>query len=454
MLLGIIINRQLQIEMNRLTVNPDRPDAWEIQLNEGTNHLGRGDHADFKIADGSVSGSHCDILVTSGDVSIRDLGSTNGTFIEGQPVQMAKLLEGQKIRLGNIEMVFHADAPPSRPDANPATSPAASGLRISGLNHALEPAPNLAAVPPPLAPAFDLSAAAKCCKFHPKSPARWFCGKCRRSFCDLCVNAHTIGGQAKYLCRTCAVDCVPLKVEINIQPGAGFMPSLPGAFLYPFRGTGILILIFSTILFSALSFMSAGIFSLLMKMAAIGYLFSYMQNIIHATANEESQMPEMPGMDGLFIGFFRLAGTVLMSFGLPLGLLVARFYGVEIPVAAIIVTTLLGCVYFPMAFLAVAMKDNVLSSNPLIVLPSIIRVPGQYAVAFVVFASIFGVQQIGNYVASGAGSVAFTTTSISVMFMAFGVRMIWSFISVYLMTVNMRILGLLYVTQKDKLAWD
>jgi len=74
-------------------------------------------------------------------------------------------------------------------------------------------------------------------------------------------------------------------------------------------------------------------------------------------------------------------------------------------------------------------------------------------VTVIMFAAIFGVQQIGNLVSSAAGSVAFTTTDMSVMFMAFGIRMIWSFISVYLLTVNMRIMGLLYATQKEKLGW-
>jgi hypothetical protein len=39
------------------------------------------------------------------------------------------------------------------------------------------------------------------------------------------------------------------------------------------------------------------------------------------------------------------------------------------------------------------------------------------------------------------------------MFLSFGIRIIWSFVSVYLLTVNMRILGLLYLTQKEKLGW-
>ncbi|HZI33066.1 MAG TPA: FHA domain-containing protein, partial [Candidatus Binatia bacterium] len=77
--------------MNRLIINPNRPDSWEIQLKEGANRLGRSDDADFKIADGSVSSSHCTFLVANGDVTIQDLGSTNGTFINGRSIQTAKL---------------------------------------------------------------------------------------------------------------------------------------------------------------------------------------------------------------------------------------------------------------------------------------------------------------------------------------------------------------------------
>jgi hypothetical protein len=430
--------------MNRLVVNPSRPDTWEIQLNHGTNHLGRGEANDFKIADASVSSRHCQIIVNDNSVSIHDLGSTNGTFVNGAPVQEHKLENGQTIRLGSVEMAFYTDAPKPVP-----TTPAAPRLRVTMTDHA--PATTSTVVtdlPPPLAPALDTHAASSICKFHPKSPARWFCPKCKRSFCDLCVNAH----HNKRTCRACAVECAPLEVHVTESTEQGFLTSLPGAFIYPFRGTGILVLIFSAMLFSALGAMG-GIFSILIKIGAIGYLFSYMQNIIHATANEEKEMPELPGMDDLFGGFLRLAGTVVMSFGLAIGLLVAKMFEVDIPVSAIIITMILGCLYFPMAFLVVAMKDNVMSCNPLVVVPSILRVPGQYIVTVVMLIAIFGVQQIGNLVSGAAGSVAFTTTSMSVMFTAFAIKMIWSLASVYLLTVNMRIMGLLYLTQKEKLGW-
>ena len=445
--------------MNRLVVNPNKPDSWEIQLKEGTNKLGRGDATDFKIADGSVSSAHCQIFVANGIISIQDLGSTNGTFINGAPTQDATLHNGQTVRLGQVEMIFYTDAPTPTPAptplpiiAAPAAPLAFSGarLRVSGLSHEPATAASVTAeVPPPLAPVFDLSQAAAFCKFHPKNAARWFCSKCKKSFCELCVNSH---GAAK-TCRACAVECAPLEIQVAAPDTKGFISSLPGAFIYPFRGTGILILIVSTVVFSAMGFISGGLFAILAKMAAIGYLFSYMQNIIHATAAEEEQMPELPGMDDLFGSFFRLAITVVMSFGLTLGLLIAKYYEVDIPVSAIFITLILGCFYFPMGFLATAIKDNPMASNPLVVLPSILRVPGQYVVTVFLFAAIFGVQQLGNMISGVAGSVAFTTTSMSVMFMSFGVRIIWSFISVYLLTVNTRILGLLYLTQKDKLSW-
>jgi hypothetical protein len=249
------------------------------------------------------------------------------------------------------------------------------------------------------------------------------------------------------------VQCTPLEVKVTAPTERGFLTSLPGAFIYPFRGAGVLILIFSAILFSVLGARMVGIFGIIIKLAALGYLFSYMQNIIHATASEENELPELPGMDDLFGGCWRLLGTIFMSFGLPIGLLVVKVFGVDVPVSVIMITGILGCLYFPMAFLAVAIKDDVMASNPLVMVPSILRVPMPYLAAFIVFLAIFAVQRIGDIIAGGASSLTFTTTEMSVFFASLGIRMIWSFLSIYLLTVNIRIMGLLYATQKDKLGW-
>jgi len=223
--------------------------------------------------------------------------------------------------------------------------------------------------------------------------------------------------------------------------------------VYPFRGSGILVLVVATLIITLLQIISMGWISILAKILAYGYLFSYMQNIIFATASEEAEMPELPGLDDLFGACFRLVGTVLISFGLALGLFIAKWNGVDMPTMAIIVSLIFGCLYFPMAFLAVAMKDTALAANPLIVVPAILKVPFEYLVTVILMAGIFGLNQLGNIMASVAIGVSFATKDMSTLFIAFGIRAVWSFVSVYLLTVNMRILGLLYLTKKDKLAW-
>jgi len=446
--------------MARLIVNPGREGAWEIPLREGVNSLGRGEHNHFQINEPSVSTSHCQVVVNNGDILIRDLGSTNGTFINQEPVKEAHLQPGQKLRLGGVELLLEADAPASPPPLAPAAdpAPATKGLRIS-LRTAGSPPPPAEApsLPPslmtPPTRGIAVSGGKLFCKFHPKSLARYQCQKCNRTFCELCVTSRSAGGEVKKMCRTCGVECMPLEVDLTPESTKGFYARLPGVLVYPFKGSGILVLIVGTFVIAGLQIMSAGIFSVLMKVVAYGYLFSYMQNIIHATAAEEVEMPELPGLDDVGAGFVRLAATVLMAFGLAIGLVVARVMDVEIPVSFIFISVIFGCIYFPMAFLAVAMKDNPVAANPLIVVPSILKVPLAYLVTVILFGGIFGISQIGNLIAAGMRGVTFTTTSGSLLLMAIGFRLVWSFISVYLLTVNMRILGLLYLTKKDDLGW-
>jgi len=440
--------------MARLIVNPGRDGAWEIPLREGVNSLGRGDHNHFQINEPSVSTSHCHIVVNNAEIIVRDLGSTNGTFVNEAQVKESPLQPGQKFRLGGVELLLEADGPQNPP---PISTPATPGLRVASRAAGSPPPPIAPPVPPPLMEAptggIPLSGGRLFCKFHPKSVARYQCQKCNRTFCELCVTTRSAGGVAKKMCRTCGVECVPLEVDFHPEQIKGFYARLPGTVVYPFKGSGILVLIVGTFVIAGLQFISSGLFSIVTKIIAYGYLFSYMQNIIHATAAEEMQMPELPGLDDVFAGFLRLAGTVLAAFGVAIGLVVARVFDIDVPVSLIVIAVILGCVYFPMAFLAVAIKDNPLAGNPLVVVPSILKVPVAYLVTVILFGAIFGISQVGNLIAAGMTAVTFTTTSGSMLLMAIGFRLVWSFVSVYLLTVNMRILGLLYLTKKEDLGW-
>jgi hypothetical protein len=200
--------------------------------------------------------------------------------------------------------------------------------------------------------------------------------------------------------------------------------------------------------------MQGGMLGLFIAIVAFGYLFSYMQNIIHATANEEEQMPELPGFDDVFGGAFRMAVVMVICFGAPIVLFLLQMFEVyEAPTGAIWMTLFIGCLYFPMAFLAVAMKDTALASNPMVVMPAIFKVPAGYLVTVVVVLSILGLRFLGDFVSSGAKMVGFATRNMSVLFVTFGIRAFWQLLSMYLLTVSMRALGLLYVCNKQKFGW-
>ncbi|HWD21413.1 MAG TPA: FHA domain-containing protein [Verrucomicrobiae bacterium] len=88
----------------------------ELKVEKTT--VGRVDDNTFAIPDGSVSSHHCEIILRSGAVIVRDLNSTNGTFINGAQITgEASVKPGQILRLGQVEMRLEdetAKAPPPK----------------------------------------------------------------------------------------------------------------------------------------------------------------------------------------------------------------------------------------------------------------------------------------------------------------------------------------------------
>jgi len=74
----------------------------ELKVDKTT--IGRVDDNTFQIAEPSVSSHHCEVLLRGTEIVIKDLNSTNGTFINGEKVSESVLKPGQVLRLGQIEM--------------------------------------------------------------------------------------------------------------------------------------------------------------------------------------------------------------------------------------------------------------------------------------------------------------------------------------------------------------
>ena len=72
--------------------------------------IGRGSGCDIVIDDPGISRKHLEIDITDNGVIARDLGSTNGTYVEGHQVPAATLLDGNTITIGRTRILYWASA--------------------------------------------------------------------------------------------------------------------------------------------------------------------------------------------------------------------------------------------------------------------------------------------------------------------------------------------------------
>jgi pSer/pThr/pTyr-binding forkhead associated (FHA) protein len=81
--------------------------SFELKVDKTT--VGRLEDNAFQIPEQSVSSHHCELLLKGSDVIVRDLNSTNGTYINGEKISEKVLKPGQILRLGNVEARLETD---------------------------------------------------------------------------------------------------------------------------------------------------------------------------------------------------------------------------------------------------------------------------------------------------------------------------------------------------------
>jgi hypothetical protein len=156
-----------------------------IELLDGLLSIGRNPTNDFRVHDATVSSFHCELLVTGKTVLVRDVNSTNGTFINDDPVHEAILKPDQILRLGNAQL---------RLESLPASEP----VRIAIPELKTETAPVQTHL-------LDGSLA---CLNHPGVPAIVRCPQCDKAFCGDCVRSLRLaGGQTRLFCPSCSGPC-------------------------------------------------------------------------------------------------------------------------------------------------------------------------------------------------------------------------------------------------------
>lgn len=165
-----------------------------LELARGRNVLGRAEDCDFMLVDAAISSRHCELVVDDFTVKLRDLDSTNGTFLAGVPVKEIELQDGQCFKIGGLTL----------------------RLSVPPVHIAIPDLPPPETGQPPVLP--DGSAA---CPNHTDVAARFKCGTCGRAFCDDCVHRiRLVGGKGRTLCPACSNLCVELGVPLPTKTGA------------------------------------------------------------------------------------------------------------------------------------------------------------------------------------------------------------------------------------------
>jgi len=99
--------------MAKLILSMDGLVLKEIPLTKERTTIGRKPHNDIQIDNLAVSGEHAVIVTILNDSFLEDLGSTNGTVVNGNPIKKHFLQNNDVVELGKYKLKFIGDAAPA-----------------------------------------------------------------------------------------------------------------------------------------------------------------------------------------------------------------------------------------------------------------------------------------------------------------------------------------------------
>jgi pSer/pThr/pTyr-binding forkhead associated (FHA) protein len=113
--------------MAKLVIQNQGMTGRSCELHTDRTTIGRVEDNTFQIADASVSSHHCEVHLRGSDIFIRDLNSTNGSYINGEKITEQVLKPGQTLRLGQVELKLEAEGAAASPGTS-AASAASAGV--------------------------------------------------------------------------------------------------------------------------------------------------------------------------------------------------------------------------------------------------------------------------------------------------------------------------------------
>ena len=104
--------------MAKIILSMDGTTLKDIPLNKERITIGRKPHNDIQIDNLAISGEHAVIVTILNDSFLEDMGSTNGTFVNGQQVKKHFLQNGDTIELGKYRLKYINDVPQQTSNAD------------------------------------------------------------------------------------------------------------------------------------------------------------------------------------------------------------------------------------------------------------------------------------------------------------------------------------------------
>lgn len=223
-----------------------------------------------------------------------------------------------------------------------------------------------------------------------------------------------------------------------------FFALLPDAFLYPFRGHGKFLLLIGGLCYWFSGFMAAlPLLGLVWAVIVGGYVCAVMIDIIGSSAKGDQELLDWPDFRGFWSDIlhplFLVVATAALCFLPAIVLALADIFSDWDGKTATWIALAAGMLYLPMGLLAVALCDSVAALNPFLVVTSILKVPVEYLTACVALGLIFALRySMGAYL----------TESLPI----FG-SLVDTFVWLYFLVVEMRIIGLIYYAKEERLGW-
>jgi hypothetical protein len=276
------------------------------------------------------------------------------------------------------------------------------------------------------------------CAHHPGSAAIRRCEICGNLLCSACLVNRYVDHVKVEMCPCGGRAHRLTPAERGLQP-VSFEATLGTAFGYPFKGQGGVMLVLGTLFLSVVS--------LLFKIPILGwaflgltaaYIVAFLTKIIWSTALGGDEAPEWPEMARMWTNIFKPFVLVGIAAGLTGGPAAAWYYFHPSVDGVFLLLAVGGAAFFPMGLACTALTGSPVGLNPILWLATMVKVPGEYFLACFVFFMAAALKAAGEALASQipyAGPVVGT------------------FLLLYFLMVEMRILGLTFQANRVKIGW-